>query len=397
MLKKYKIILAIIVILLLLCICKEVNAAGVNLCRLKSTTQARNSDGTVQFVLPKDTVVDFIQYHKNKKYALCEYKVNYVGKKYRKKGYIAVKKLQSDKAADYKYVDIETFCVLKYESAVKDSNGKIQFILPADTVVKYIKQHSSNKKYALCEYKVNYMGDKYVKRGYILVNSLKADKKLTACNYFKINNQSEINVIKNKIQIIRYADYINNLGVKYSDNIINRVAFYEKYEKLNKPKTDCASLCATIYNRVLGIDFYRDSKEINIWTVPFFVDNAENRFCYADTKSKGTRFFYKVKEINNGKGSISLDTMQIGDSVVIGKSYSRDKNGKNIEFDHIYMYIGDGVLIESIYYDGGNDKEYKKVVKRDVPKYFYTAQRGDGNGQWHYIIQIRPLYKYMSR
>lgn len=397
MLKRYKIILVAIVILLLLCVCKEVNAAGPNLCELTEITKVKNYDGSVQLVLPKDTVVKYIARHEtNKKYALCEYRIIYKGKKYVRNGYIYIASLNVNKNADYKYVNIETLCRLKYESVVKNSNGTIQFVLPANTVVKYIEHHNTNKKYALCEYKVNYKGEKYVKRGYMYVSSLKVDLTATL-GYVNIKDENALNVIRNKAQIIFCADYINKLGVTYSDTIKDRVAFYKNFQNINKPKTDCASLCATIYNRALGYSLYRDSAKTNVWTVPYFVDNAENKFYYTDTGRKGTQGFYIVNEITNGKGSIPLKNMQVGDCVALGKSYARDENGDNTQFDHIYMYIGDGALIESIYYDGGNDCQYERVIKRYVPDYFYTAQRGDGAGQWYYIILMRPLYKYMSK
>lgn len=393
MLKKYKIILAIIVILLLLCICKEVNAAGESFYKLEKSAVVKNYDGSTQLILPKNAVVKYLR-RQHTIYALCEYKFIYNGKEYVDRGYIHISLLKVDRKVNYKAVNIGVLCRLKYEAVVKNSNGTVQFVLPASTVVKYIKHY--NKNYAICEYKVNYMGKEYVKIGYIYISSLKIDKTATY-GYVNIRNEKELNVIKNKAKIILYANYINKLGVTYSDTVVDRVAFYKNFENLNKPKTDCASLCATIYNRVLGFKLYRDSKGENVWTVPYFVDNAENRFYYTDTGKKGTQGFYKVKEINSGKGSIPLNTMQVGDCVAIGKSYARDESGENQQFDHIYMYIGDGALIESIYYDGGNDEQYERVIKRYVPNYFYTAQTGDGSGQWHYIILIRPLYKYMSR
>lgn len=124
---------------------------------------------------------------------------------------------------------------------------------------------------------------------------------------------------------------------------------------------DCSGLCASVYkysfNKIsqkycnsknnFTSKFLRDID--NPWIVQDFYKVATQSSSYKNVQLEGRvvpNMFYVVDTSKGTKDSLNISNMQIGDTILM----SKEKN----KYSHMYMYIGDGRLVESIANDGNS-------------------------------------------
>ncbi len=276
-------------------------------------------------------------------------------------------------------------CKLKADTIVRDETcSNIICILPSGAKVRYKGKKNENFiKISWFEDRTTKTNQKnrIEKTGYIKKDLI---KEVNAKSWVNNVSTKDLKRLNNKEKIVKIAMEVNKKNIKYSTSLNRRNQLYFNFK--NAKYADCASLCAGIYRRAFNLKsdkLVKSYNKNNVWTCKNYIEN---------TKEKDG-IFKEVKTITGDGGEIKIENLQIGDSVLM---YKKGESAPS----HIYMYIGDGQIIESIYSDGGlkgNKQLIERVIIRDLPSYFRKTTNKTGGGKWYKLTQIRPTDEYMLK